>query len=98
MVRDGLNFSVSGVIIADLEGNIRHVNNTFLRLLEYDGKGDFYGKNAADLFASDKVGTFADVKAMINPESLNPNMESAMKRATKTLEFYVYIDNWAGGR
>jgi PAS domain S-box-containing protein len=69
VVRDALNSSVSGVIIADLEGNIRYVNNTFLRLFEYDGKVDVYGKNAADLFASDKVRTFADVKAIIDRAS-----------------------------
>ncbi len=69
VVRDALNSSVSGVIIADLEGNIRYVNNTFLRLFEYDGKVDVYGKNAADLFASDKVRTFADVKALIDRAS-----------------------------
>lgn len=69
VVRDALNSSVSGVIIADLEGNIRYVNNTFMRLFEYGGKADVYGKNAADLFASDKVRTFADVKAIIDRAS-----------------------------
>jgi two-component system cell cycle sensor histidine kinase/response regulator CckA len=69
VVRDALNSSVSGVIIADLESNIRYVNNTFLRLFEYGSKADVYGKNAADLFASDKVRTFADVKAIIDRAS-----------------------------
>jgi len=69
VVRDALNSSVSGVIIADLDGNIRYVNNTFLRLFEYGGKADVYGKNAADLFASKKVKIFADVKAIIDRSS-----------------------------
>lgn len=66
VIRDALNSSVSGVIIADLEGNIRYVNNTFLRLFEYGGKTDVYGKNAADVFASEKVKTLADVKLIID--------------------------------
>ena len=69
VVRDALNSSVSGVIIADLDGNIRYVNNTFLRLFEYGGKADVYGKNAADLFATKKVKIFADVKAIIDRSS-----------------------------
>ena len=69
VVRDALNSSVSGVIICDLDGNIRYVNNTFLKLFEYGGKAEIYGKNAADLFVSDKVKTFADVKAIIDRAS-----------------------------
>jgi len=66
LLRDSLNSSVCGVIITDLDGCIRYVNNSFLRLYEYGGKADIYGKNIADLFASDKVGTFAHVKAIID--------------------------------
>ena len=66
VIRDALNSSMSGVIITDLEGNIRYVNNAFMRLFEYDGKTNVYGKNAADLFASDKVATFADVMFIID--------------------------------
>ena len=69
VVRDALNSSVNGVIIADLDGNIRYVNNTFLKLFEYGGKTDVYGKNAAELFASKKVKIFADVKAIIDRSS-----------------------------
>jgi len=69
VIRDALNSSVSGVIITDLEGNIRYVNNMFMRLFEYDGKTDIYGKNAANLFTSNKVRTFADVMFIIDRTS-----------------------------
>ena len=69
LLRDALNSSVCGVIITDLNGCIRYVNNSFLRLCVYGGKADIYGKNIADLFASDKVGTFARVKAIIDGAS-----------------------------
>jgi PAS domain S-box-containing protein len=72
LLRDALNSSVCGVIISDSNGSIRYVNNSFLRLYEYGSKADIYGKNIADLFASDKDGTFAHVKAIIDRASGEP--------------------------
>jgi PAS domain S-box-containing protein len=91
LVRDALNSSVSGVIITDLDGSVRYVNNTFLRLFEYGGKGDVYGKNTADVFASDNVRTFADVKAIINHASGEAQKFEVLCRDGTSLLVEVYV-------
>jgi PAS domain S-box-containing protein len=63
---DALNSSVNGVLIADLEGRITYVNPAFLRMFEYGDKAEVLCRNAADLFATEKVDGRADVKAVID--------------------------------
>ena len=66
IVHDALNSSVSGVIITNLNGKITYVNSAFLKIFDYHDKSEVLGKNAADLFATDKVTKFSDVKAIID--------------------------------
>ena len=66
IAHDALNSSVSGIIITKLDGKITYVNSAFLRIFEYQDKSEVLGKNAADLFATDEVTKFSDVKAIID--------------------------------
>jgi PAS domain S-box-containing protein len=66
IVYDALSSSVSGVIITNLEGQIQYVNPAFLRIFGYREKTEILGKNAVDLFPTEDVKKFADVKAIID--------------------------------
>ena len=66
VVYDALNSSVSGIIITNLEGRIQYVNPAFLRIFGYREKTEISGKNAADLFPTEEVKKFADVKTIID--------------------------------
>jgi PAS domain S-box-containing protein len=66
IVYDALNSSVNGVIITDLEGHIKYANPAFLKIFEYDDSFQIVGKDAADLFPSEQVHKFSDVKAIID--------------------------------
>ena len=66
IVYDALSSSVSGVIITNLDGQIIYVNPAFLRIFGYREKTEILGKNAADLFPTEDVKKFADVKAIID--------------------------------
>jgi len=66
IVYDALSSSVSGVIITNLEGRIQYVNPSFLRIFGYKEKTEILGKNAVDLFPTEDVKKFADVKAIID--------------------------------
>ena len=66
VIHDALDSSVSGVIISNLEGKIIYVNNTFLRIFDYQTKTEVLGKNAADLFVEESIKKLADVKAIID--------------------------------
>jgi PAS domain S-box-containing protein len=65
IVYDALNSSASGVIITNLEGRIKYVNPAFLRVFGY-AKSEILGRNAADLFPTEEVRKFADVKTIID--------------------------------
>lgn len=69
VVRNALNSSLSGVIITDLDGDIRYVNDRFLRIFDYSNRAEVFGKNAADLFAMESIRKFADVKGIIDRAS-----------------------------
>jgi len=66
IVYDALNSSVSAVIITNLEGQIKYINSAFLKMFVYEEKMQILGKNAAELFSTEKVSKFADVKAIID--------------------------------
>jgi two-component system cell cycle sensor histidine kinase/response regulator CckA len=66
VIHDALDSSVSGVIISNLDGKIIYVNNTFLRIFDYQTKTEVLGKNAADLFVEESIKKLADVKATID--------------------------------
>ncbi len=66
IVYDALNSSVSAVIITNLEGQIKYINSTFLKMFAYEEKMQILGENAAELFPTEKVTKFADVKAIID--------------------------------
>jgi PAS domain S-box-containing protein len=65
MAYDALNSSASGVIITSLAGDIRYVNPAFLRIFDYKNKAQVLGKNAVELFATDKVRRFSDVTTIV---------------------------------
>ena len=66
IVYDALSSSVSGVIITNLAGRIQYVNPAFLRIFGYREKIEILGKNAVDLFPTEDIKKFADVKAIID--------------------------------
>jgi len=66
IVYDALSSSVSGVIITNLGGRIKYVNPAFLRIFGYREKTEILGKNAVDLFPTEDIKKFADVKAIID--------------------------------
>jgi PAS domain S-box-containing protein len=66
IVYDALNSSASGVIITNLEGEIRYVNSAFLRILGYESKAGVLGKNAAELFATDEGRRFSHVREIVD--------------------------------
>jgi PAS domain S-box-containing protein len=61
-----LDSTASGVIITDERGVIQYANPAFLRMFEYSSKTEIKGNYAADLFASQEVRRFADVKIIID--------------------------------
>jgi PAS domain S-box-containing protein len=63
---DALNSSVSGVIIADLEGRVRYANPAFVRMFEYREAAQVLGRRAAELFPSQRVQKLSDVTAIID--------------------------------
>lgn len=66
IAHDALHSSVSGVIITNLEGQIKYINPAFLEIFGYKEKSEILGKNAADLFPTGEVKKFADVKTIID--------------------------------
>ena len=63
---DALESSVNAVLITSLEGRIVYVNLAFLSMFEYGEKSELLGRNAADLFDSEQIIKFTDVKAVID--------------------------------
>ena len=63
---DALESSVNAILITNLEGRIEYVNPAFLSMFEYGQKSEVLGRNAADLFHSEKIIKFTDVKAVID--------------------------------
>jgi two-component system NtrC family sensor kinase len=63
---DALNSSLSGVLIANLQGQIVYVNPAFLKMFEYEGRMDVIGRNAGDLFVTQDVKRLADITAAID--------------------------------
>lgn len=63
---DALESSVNAVLITNLEGRIVYVNAAFLSMFEYCEKAELLGRNAADLFDSEQIIKFTDVKAVID--------------------------------
>jgi PAS domain S-box-containing protein len=66
VVYDALNSSVSGVIITNLDGQIRYVNSAFLTMFDYKDNTAVLRENAAVLFAPETFKRFSDVKAIID--------------------------------
>jgi len=63
---DALDSSVNAVIIGDLKGKIRYANPAFLKMFEYEDRGQVIGRRAAELFPSETVQSFSDVTAIID--------------------------------
>lgn len=77
-IYDALDSTLNGVAITDLEGIIRYVNPSFLRMFEYSSKDDVTGKYAADIFVASRISNIADIDRILEREG------------DKKLEFDVY--------
>jgi PAS domain S-box-containing protein len=66
IVYDAIDSTVSGVLIASLEGRISYVNPAFLTMFEYNTREEVIGNDVADLFASKNIKSLADVTSMID--------------------------------
>jgi two-component system NarL family sensor kinase len=67
-IYDALDSTLNGVAITDLDGIIRYVNPSFLRMFEYSSKEDVIGKYAADIFVASKISNIADIDRIIKRE------------------------------
>ena len=63
---DALNSSPNGVILTDLGGRIVYANASFLQILGYRNKNEISGRNAVELFPSQKIKKFSDLGTIIN--------------------------------
>ncbi len=66
IVYNALESSISGVIIAGLDGKIVYTNPAFVRMFEYDDSSQVTGKLAADLFDDKEIRTLSDVAKIID--------------------------------
>ena len=64
IVVDAVNSSVGGIIITDLEGNIRFANPAFCIMFNYEF-AEVMDKNAAELFSDRKIQKLVDVLSII---------------------------------
>lgn len=67
-INDALDSTLNGVAITDLEGVIRYVNQSFLRMFEYFSEEHVTGKYAADIFVASKISNIADIAQIIRRE------------------------------
>ena len=65
IVIDAINSTVSGLIITDLNGDVRFANPSFCKMFDYS-HDDIISKNAAELFSTKEVRTFSDVVAIVD--------------------------------
>lgn len=65
IIFDAINSSVGGLIITDLGGIIRFANPSFCKMFDYLST-EIIGKNAAELFSTKEVRTFADVISIVD--------------------------------
>jgi PAS domain S-box-containing protein len=65
MVMDAINSTVGGLIITDLNGNIRFANPSFCKMFDYD-HDDIMGMNAAEIFCTREIRSFSDVVAIVD--------------------------------
>lgn len=65
IVLDAINSSINGLIVTDLDGNICFANHSFCKMFDYTYEM-IVGTNAADLFTTRAIRTFADIQAMID--------------------------------
>jgi len=80
-INDALDSTLNGVAITDLEGIIRYVNPSFLRMFEYFSEDHVTGKYAADIFVASKISNIADIAQII------------MREGDKRQEFDVYSND-----
>ncbi len=66
IVFHAINSTVGGILITDKAGQIRFVNPSFLALFDYENSNEILGTDAAELFATNEVKKFSDVKAIID--------------------------------
>ena len=65
IIIDAVNSSVGGMIITDLNNIIHYANPSFCRMFDYT-VDEITGMNAADLFSTKEVRTFADVISIVD--------------------------------
>jgi PAS domain S-box-containing protein len=65
VVHDALSSSLSGVLIADLAGEIVYVNGAFLDMFEYRDQAEILGKSTADHISSQKAESLTNIMAAI---------------------------------
>jgi len=65
IVVDAINSTISGLIITDLNGAIRFANPSFCSMFDYS-HDDIIEMNAADVFSTKEIRTFADVVAIVD--------------------------------
>ena len=75
VVWDALGSCVNGVIITDIEGCIKYVNDAFLKMFEYPNKETILRKNASGIFASEEIKKFSQYLVTSSKELITPSFD-----------------------
>lgn len=89
IVYDAIESTISAIIITDNRGVITYVNNSFLTIFDYKNKSEVLGMNAADIFQSNKITRFSDVKEIIQASNNDTGEFSVTRKNGET--FFVEI-------
>jgi PAS domain S-box-containing protein len=88
IVVDAVNSSVGGIIITDMEGNIRFANPAFYKMFDYE-LAEVVGKNAAELFSDRKIKKIVDVLSII--DTSKNSTEEFMVERKDGVSFFVEV-------
>lgn len=80
---DAVESSVNAVLITNLQERIVYVNAAFLNMFEYREKSELLGRNAVDLFDTQEITKFGDVRAVID-EAKGETEEFTVRRKDGT--------------
>jgi len=77
-----LESSINGIVIGNIEGNLTYVNNSFLKMWDYEDQGEVLGRNAAEFWdAGDKAAEIKD--ALRNGEGWIGELTAVRKDGSK---------------
>ncbi len=77
-----LESSINGIIIGNIEGNLTYVNNSFLKMWDYEDQSEVLGRNATEFWeVNDKAAEIKD--ALLNGEGWIGELTAVRKDGSK---------------